>query len=240
MAARNKLAVTLGRERRTSGPSSTKTWASPASSKPGAAQLQSKGARTEMELNFDRYCSLEKSSQADIVAGRGLSQLLSEIAVAPYSFDYYVVLWKLGATQRDCITRSEWVMTVYARGIESLTQLKTRVVEWVKEVRGSDASFLLMYNFLYDYIRGEDDRCMSLETAMKAWNVLFEKKEQLTQWQLWASSHVNTDVSRDLWRQVGLMFMMDTDPRKCDGGGNSSAVFPMVIAEFLKQNKTAA
>lgn len=192
-----------------------------------------------MELSFDRYCALDKSSQTDGVTGRGLTQFLSEIAVSPLSLEYYVVVWKVGATQRGCITRSEWVVAMYAHGIETLSQLKLKAAEWAKEVRGSGGSFLLMYNFVYDYIRGEEDRRMSLANATKAWDVFFEKHDRYARWRLWAADHVRPDVSRDLWRQVGVLFILDAQGKQSDRESRTATALPTVIAEFLKQEPAA-
>jgi DCN1-like protein 1/2 len=192
-----------------------------------------------MELNFDRFCSFEKASQMDSITGRGLAQFFSEIAVPPSSLDYFVVLWKLGATVKGCITRAEWVMAMYTHGIESLTQLKLKLVEWVKEVRNSGGSFLLMYNFLYDYIRGEDDRRMSLANATKAWDVLFEKKDGYQKWKLWAAECVPSNVSRDLWQQVGVLFVLSADQKQVGGEASLPAALPTVISDFLEQKTKA-
>ncbi|KPA82563.1 putative mitochondrial hypothetical protein [Leptomonas pyrrhocoris] len=215
---------------------SPQTRASPVSPKLGATQFHSKGARSEMELHFDRYCSLEKSSQTDSLTGRGLTQFLSEIAVSPFSFEYYVVLWKLSATQNGCILRLEWVMAMYTHGVEFLSQLKIKTAEWVKEVRGSGGRFLLMYNFLYDYIRGEDDRCMSLQNATTAWDLFFEKKDLYVQWKPWAADHVHSEVSRDLWRQVGVLITLNTGATKSGSEAIMTATLPTVITDFLERN----
>lgn len=238
--ARRKSSISPGRERSKSSSPPPPNRASSVSSKPSVTQFQSKGARNEMELHFDRYCSLERSLQTEGITGRGLAQLFSEIAVPPSSLDCFAVLWKLGATQKGCVTRSEWIMAMYAHGIESLSQLKLKAAEWAKDVRSNDGSFLLMYNFVYDYVRGEGDRCMSLANATKAWDVLLEKKKRYPQWKLWAADHIKSDVTRDLWRQVGVLLTLSPESKPNGSEMGSSAALPTVISSFLEQSGKAA
>lgn len=235
-AARRKSSVSPGRDRSKSGSPPPQNRPNATSAKAAVTQFQSKGARNEMELNFDRFCSLERASQTDSITGRGLAQLFSEIGVAPNSLECFAVLWKLGATQRGCVTRAEWVMAMYTHSIESLAQLKLKAAEWAKDVHGNGGTFLLMYNFLYDYIRGEDDRCMSLANATKAWDVFFERKNRYPQWKAWVGDHVKSDVSRDLWRQVGVLFTLHPSAKQGGSEASASAALPTVIADFIKEN----
>ncbi|KAK7197112.1 Cullin binding [Novymonas esmeraldas] len=210
----------------------------PAAPATKAAGLQpvSKGARNDMEQVFDRLHSMDRSVVLDTISGKGLAQLLSEVGVAPSSLESMVLLWKLGATQRGCISRPEWLTSVYANGMESLTQLRLKLADWVKEVRERSGSFLLMYNYLYDYIRGEEDRRMSLQTATAGWDVFFGKGERYTAWRTWAATNVSGDVSRDLWRQLGIFFTMTGPTTELPSDGVS---WPSAIADYVDKDAAA-
>ncbi|CAG9582309.1 conserved hypothetical protein [Leishmania major strain Friedlin] len=232
-ANRLRASVSFARERVVST-------AAASSAKGPVMQLVSKGARSDMELVFDRLHALDKSAQSDTISGKGLAQFLSEVGVEESSFECMVLLWKLGATQKGCITRSEWLLSVYAHGIESIVQMRQNVSAWVEDVRESGGSFLLMYNYLYDYIRGEEDRRMTLTTALGAWDVFFGKNDLYAKWKAWAVDHVKGGVSRDLWRQLGIFLTMDTTAAQRSGDHISALPWPSAIADFLDQDGVPA
>ncbi|KAG5493402.1 hypothetical protein GH5_02149 [Leishmania sp. Ghana 2012 LV757] len=240
-AGRRRASVSLARERGKSiaaAPVPTRPTAS--ASKGAVMQFVSKGARSDMELAFDRLSSLDKSAQSDAITGKGLAHFLSEVGVAASSLECMVLLWKLGATQQGCIMRPEWLISMYAHGIESIMQLRQKLGEWVKHIRESGATFLLMYNYLYDYIRGEDDRCMTLTKAIHGWDVFFSTNERYTEWKAWALINVKHTVSRDLWRQVGIFFTADTASVQSFSDQVTALPWPSEIADFVERDSVPA
>lgn len=232
-ANRHKASVSFARERIAST-------AAASAAKGSVVQFVSKGARSDMELVFDRLHALDKSAQSDTISGKGLAQFLSEVGVAQSSLECMVLLWKLGATQKGCITRSEWLISVYAHSIESIIQMRQSVSEWVKEVLENGGSFLLMYNYLYDYLRGEEDRRMTLTTAISAWDVFFSKNDLYAKWRAWAVVNVKGGISRDLWRQLGIFFTMDTTAVQRSSDQISALPWPSAIADFLDKDSVPA
>ncbi|KAG5468895.1 hypothetical protein CUR178_01731 [Leishmania enriettii] len=238
---RRRASMNLARERGKSiaaAPVPTRPTASV--SKGAVMQFVSKGARSDMELMFDRLSSLDKSAQSDAITGKGLAQLLSEAGVAASSLECMVLLWKLGAAQQGCIMRPEWLITMYAHGIESIAQLRQKLGEWVKDVRDNGGTFLLMYNYLYDYIRGEEDRCMTLTKAIDGWDVFFSTNERYTEWKAWALINVKRTVSRDLWRQVGVFFTADTASVQRSRDQVTALPWPSAIADYAERDSAPA
>ncbi|EPY42519.1 hypothetical protein AGDE_01404 [Angomonas deanei] len=113
-------------------------------------------------------------------------------------------MWRLGVTRQGILSRAEWVTAAYTYAFDTLTQLKTKVGEWTSEVKSKKEVFAIMYNFLYDYVRGEEDRIASTESAVAAWGVLFPGDPLMLSWNKWAKEVYAEQVSRDLWRQVLL------------------------------------
>ncbi|KAG5494161.1 hypothetical protein JKF63_01996 [Porcisia hertigi] len=238
--SRTRASVVFPQEQRASV-SITQSAPRPAAStgKGAAMQFVSKSARSEMEAAFDRLHALDKSVQSDSIGGKGLAQLLSEVGVSPLSLEYMVLVWKLGATQQGCIARPEWLKFVYAKCIESITQLRQKLGEWVKDVRENEGSFLLMYNYLYDYVRGEEDRHMTLGKAIKGWDIFFNGKERYAQWKAWAAVNLKGGVSRDLWRQLGIFFTMDSAAPQLSRDQVSALPWPSAIADFVDKDAAA-
>ncbi|GET92498.1 hypothetical protein, conserved [Leishmania tarentolae] len=215
--------------------------ASPASVAKGPVmQFVSKGARSDMELLFDRLHALDKSAQSDAISGKGLVQFLSDVGVTEPSLECMVLLWKLGATQKGRITRSEWLIATYTHDIDSIMHMRQKLREWVKDVCQSGGSFLLMYNYLYDYIRGEEDRRMTLTTAISAWDVFFSSKDLYKKWKAWALLNLNGGVSRDLWRQLGIFLTIETTAAQHSGDQISSLPWSSAIADFMDENPVPA
>ncbi|KAG5468477.1 hypothetical protein LSCM1_02457 [Leishmania martiniquensis] len=236
-AGRRRASINYARERtKPNPPALAPTRPTVSSSKAAAMQFASKGARSDMELVFDRFCALDKSAELDAITGKGLAQLFNEVGVAASSLECMALLWKLGATQQGCIMRPEWLISMYAHGIESMMQLRQKLGEWVKQVRESDDYFLLMYNYLYDYIRGEDDRCMTLATAIQGWDVFFWRNARYTEWKAWALVNIKGPVTRDLWRQLGIFFTENSATGKHSSDQVTALPWPSTITDFVDRN----
>ncbi|CAJ1023984.1 putative Cullin binding [Leishmania utingensis] len=240
-ASRTKASVSLMRDRNLSNSSV------PAATRPtgpaakGAVTLfVSKSARSDMELVFDRLQALDKSTQSDTISGKGLAQFFCEVSVEASSLECMVLLWKLGATQQGCITRPEWLLSMYANGIESVAQLRQKLGEWVKDVRESSGTFLLMYTYMYDYIRGEEDRRMTRTTAINGWDVFFGQNKRYAKWKTWAVANLTGDVSRDLWRQLGIFLTMDTDATQSSDDQVLALSWPSAITDFIETDNLPA
>lgn len=159
---------------------------------------------------FERLRGTEKTdANGDAIGPKGLRQLFSDLGIAEDSLEMYVVLWKLGATHKGVLSRSEWLVAMYKYGIDQTMQFRSKASEWSQEiVENREGNFTEMYNFLYDYVRGEADRQMSVANATAAWSVLFKKlnAKLLQSWIQWISQEYHRPVSRDLWRQIWQYF----------------------------------
>ena len=162
--------------------------------------------RSQMELEFDNLKAMDKLEEGvDAIGPKGLQKLCNELGIQYNELDMYVVVWKLGATQSYCITRSEWLHGVYSWDIEHMGKMKTVSADWRKKVKEDEAAFTEMYYSLYDFIRGEDEKLLPQEKAIKAWNVLLPEPSPfafLTLWVQWVSLEYKRNISRDVWRQL--------------------------------------
>ena len=74
-----------------------------------------------MEQWFDKYRAMDRLDESvDAIGPKGLQALCSEIGIEYEKLDMYILVWKLGATQSSCITRSEWMHAMYQWRIEHI------------------------------------------------------------------------------------------------------------------------
>lgn len=162
--------------------------------------------RSQMEIDFERLRGYDKLDEGvDAIGPRGLHQLCTELGIAFGDFDMYVVAWKLGATQSYCITRSEWLHSAFTWKIDHIGNLRSNVGGWRARVKEDEAVFTEMYFHLYDFIRGDDEKLLPLEKAVKAWQVLLPEPTPfafLSLWVQWVAMEFKRNITRDVWRQL--------------------------------------
>ncbi|CUI15632.1 cullin-binding protein, putative [Bodo saltans] len=171
-----------------------------------AAEKAAVRGRSEMEQIFDKYRTLDRLDEAmDAIGPKGLTQLCSDIGTNFGDLDSFILVWKLGATQSGCITRSEWMHGMYQWKIEHIGTIKTLLPQWRVQVEDDETMFTEMYYHLYDFVRGDEDKLLPVEKALKAWQVLLPESERFplfTMWVQWISTEYKRNVTRDLWRQL--------------------------------------
>ncbi|PWV00051.1 hypothetical protein C4B63_7g416 [Trypanosoma cruzi] len=186
----------------TSGPAASKS--SPRTSCFPRTFMSTGNARNEMEAYYEQLLSQDRVDGVDAFGKNGIHLLCKGLGIKPESFEMYTLVWKMGVTRGCCIPRADWLKTMYTYKIEQPMDLKLFLVEWVKESRGD--SFTEFYNDLYDYIRGEEARLMPYGTAVEAWAVLFQNEPRIIPWIKWYSDIYRREVTRDVWRQIGIFF----------------------------------
>lgn len=171
-----------------------------------AAEKAAVRARTEMEQIFDKYRTLDKLDESvDAIGPKGLAQLCSDIGITYGDLDSYILIWKLGATQSGCITRSEWMHGMHQWKVEHMGHIKSAMPTWRAQVKDDEDAFTDMYFHLYDFVRGDDEKLLPVEKALKAWVVLLPEAERFplfTWWAQWITTEYKRSVTRDLWRQL--------------------------------------
>lgn len=183
-----------------------------AGSKPGEAPPPAPAApnskRTPFESEFERLKGLDTSTEhgTDVLGPKGLQTLCQELGIAVNDFDMYVLAWRLGASQSYTITRAEWSHAGYSHKIEHIAQLRTLLTSWRATVKQEEPAYQDMYNSTYDFIRGDEEKLLPLEKAVKAWTVLFPDHEgrfkRLGMWIQWVTTEYKRPITRDLWRQL--------------------------------------
>jgi DCN1-like protein 1/2 len=171
-----------------------------------AAEKAAVRARSEMEQIFDKYRTMDRLDETmDAIGSKGLTQLCSDVGATYGDLDSYILIWKLGATQSGCITRSEWMHGMHQWKIEHLGTVKTLLPQWKAQVQEDETTFTEMYFQLYDFVRGDEDKLLPVEKALKAWQVLLPEAERFpmfTMWAQWITTEYKRNVTRDLWRQL--------------------------------------
>ncbi|CCW59885.1 unnamed protein product [Phytomonas sp. EM1] len=197
----------------------------------GSSANFSRGSRTEMELLFDKLKKLDKGDSPDVIYSRGIEQLCSELSIRPNSLEMFVLMWRLRAVRDGCVSRNEWLSLIYNCGVLMLSQLKDYLNESVRIVQEREEEFYSMYNFLYDFIRGENNRRMPAVRAVQAWKVFFvQKKDLVDRWNGWILEEYKYEISRDLWGQTAVFFLnskqqgKDNNNHTTDLGQRSSAI----------------
>lgn len=164
-------------------------------------------SRSEMEQAFERYRQLDRLDETvDAIGPKGITQLCADLNIAFGDLDMYVLVWKLGATQSSCITRSEWMHSMFQWKIEHFSQLRNQLPTWKAQVKEDATAFTMMYHSLYDFIRGDDEKLLAVDKALKAWQVLLPENEGrfvfFSLWAQWVAVEYKRSVTRDLWRQL--------------------------------------
>ena len=162
--------------------------------------------RSEIEQSFDKLRQLDKlDDSTDAIGPKGIQQLCVEVGVPHGEFDMYVMVWKMGATQSGCVTRSEWMHATYIHKIEHLGMLKSSIPQWRNAVKEDETLFTEMYFHLYDFVRGDDEKLLASNKALKAWQVLLPENERfplLSSWATWVATEYKRSITRDVWRQL--------------------------------------
>lgn len=162
--------------------------------------------RSQMEQEFDRLRAYDKLEDGvDAIGVKGLQQLCQELSIPFNELDMLILVWKLGATQSYCVTRSEWLHSAYVYKIEHPQQIKTHLSSWKTSVKDDETGFTDMYHSTYDFIRGDDEKLLPLEKAIRAWHILLPEPERfafLTSWAQWVGLEYKRPISRDVWRQL--------------------------------------
>ena len=164
-------------------------------------------SRSEMEQAFERYRQLDRLDETvDAIGPKGIAQLCTDLNIHYGDLDMYVLVWKLGATQSSCITRSEWMHSMFQWKIEHFSQLRTQLPNWKAAIKEDATAFTVMYHALYDFIRGDDEKLLAVDKALKAWQVLLPENEGrfvfFSLWAQWVAVEYKRSVTRDLWRQL--------------------------------------
>ena len=162
--------------------------------------------RTDMELHFDKLRTHDKLEEgADSVGPKGLAHLCAEINVPFNDLDFYILMFKIGATQSYCITRSEWVHAAHSLHIEHVGQLKSSLSQWRTAVLADKHAFAEFYYATFDFIRGDEDKWLPLDKALRAWAVLLPEGDRfrhLSLWAQWCSLEYKRPITRDVWREL--------------------------------------
>ncbi|CCW67141.1 unnamed protein product [Phytomonas sp. Hart1] len=167
-----------------------------------------RGAKLEMELIFDRLKKLDKGDSGDAIYARGIEQLCLDLGIKPNSLEMFTLIWRLRAVRDGCVSRSEWLLLVFNFGVMVLSQLKDHINESVRIVQENREEFYSMYNFLYDFIRGENNRRMPAVRAVQAWKVFFPNNRDLVdKWSRWILDKYHYEISRDLWGQTAVFIL---------------------------------
>ncbi|EPY33319.1 hypothetical protein STCU_02309 [Strigomonas culicis] len=201
---------------------------------PSSGGTAFKSNRSEMETYFDKLRLLDKIDN-DTVGMKGIAQLMSDINIPNNTIQSYVLLWQFGASRNSRLSRSEWVTATYTYNVDGTSQLKLALNEWVSKVGNDKHLFFEMYSFLYDYLRGEHSRLMTVECAVAAWEVFFPAHKTLVQLVQWLKKEYSGSISRDLWRQVYFFLQAEENHNIQEP---DTTRWPTVLSDFCEWRKT--
>ena len=180
-------------------------------SSPAAAATTSGGAprvrgRSDMEMQFDKLRTMDRLDDGvDAIGPKGLQHLCGELGIAFNEIEFYITMWKLGASQSYCMTRAEWMHSVYTWKLDHLGNLKAAIPTWKNSVLNDEGLFTEMYHASFDFIRGDEDKLLPLDKALKAWHVLLPEASRFkyfTLWAQWMSVEYRRPISRDIWIEL--------------------------------------
>ncbi len=189
--------------------------------------------RSQMEQDFDKLRLVDQPAMDDTMGPRGLQSLCTELGIVFNELEMFVLVWKLGATQSYCIAKSEWLHSAYAHKIDHIGQLRTMLATWKTAVKDDPNQFAEMYSQIYDFIRGDDEKLLPLDKAVRAWHVLLPENERfpfLPLWVQWATQQYKRPVSRDVWRELLQFSMRIKDLTQYD----SNDKWPSAMDDFVE------
>jgi hypothetical protein len=198
--------------------------------------------RSQMEQDFDRLRLLDKLEDGvDAVGPRGLAALCSELGIRDGEVDMLTVVWRIGATQSMCITRSEWLHAMYLYKIEHMGQLKNYVPQWRSLIKEDEVAFAEMYFHAYDFVRGDDEKLLPLEKGLRAWTSLLPESKFpfLSQWAQWVTVEYKRPISRDLWRMLLEFAVKVKDLEKYDPNDKWPTALDDFVEWMLEKQKAA-
>lgn len=191
-----------------------------------SASMYGKWNQSEIEKYFE---FLKQGEISDQIGIKGLEILVKELRLEWMSLEMLVLMWKLRATRLGTVTRGEWNLAMYDNGITQQIHLRTKMNEWVANVRNNTETFTEMYNFIYDFIRGENLRWMPVDKALAAWKVLLPPSPIVTQWCHWVKTIFDSEISRDVWQQFWLLVCAHPDLKDYESDGK----WPTVLDDFV-------
>lgn len=187
-----------------------------------------KCTQSEMEKYFE-FLKQNDPLPGDQIGEKALELLVRELAVEWMSFEMLVLMWKLRVSRAHALNRTEWSLAMYDHHITQPMQLRTKLVDWTKECRTDTNSFTEMYNFVYDFLRGDHSPWMPRDIAIQAWSALLSSLPVIPQFCLWVKSVYQKDISRDLWQQLSLLLIAHPDLADF----NSDGKWPTAIDDFV-------
>lgn len=212
-----------------------------AKGKPGALDVTSDVASTGMtpstmygkwnQSEIEKYFEfLKQGETSDQIGTTGLRTLVRELKMDWMSYDMLVLMWKLRVSRMGIVSRGEWNLAMYNHGITQQVQLRSKVSQWLSDVRDDKESFTEMYNFLYDFLRGESLRWMDKEKAIASWVVLIPNSPFMKHWCQFIKQSSEEEISRDIWRQIWVLFSThETNFNDYETDGK----WPVAIDEFV-------
>eukprot|EP00796_Vickermania_ingenoplastis_P004423 gene4423-3222_t len=195
-----------------------------------SATMYGKWNQSEIEKYFE---FLKQGEMGDHIGAKGLETLVRELKMEWMSFEMLVLMWKLRATRLGVVTRGEWNLAMYDSGITQQLHLRSKVNEWISEARNNKETFTEMYNFLYDYLRGENIRWMESETAVRSWNVLIPNNPIVKQWCQWVETVYRSEISRDVWQQFWQLLCVHPQLNDYEVDGK----WPTALDDFVAWQK---
>lgn len=185
--------------------------------------------QSEIEKYFE---FLHLGEGGEHLSVKALEKLAKELHIDWMSFEMLVLMWKLRATRRS-LSRGEWNMAMYDHSITHPLQLRSKLGEWIAEVRQRRESFTEMYNFLFDFVRDDSPRWMEPEKAVAAWTVLLPTAPLINQWCFWVREVKRAEISRDVWQQIWVLFSSTPELENYNPDGK----WPTALDDFVEWYK---
>jgi len=168
----------------------------------------------ELERIFARFASApgdggEAAAAAaapaeQVIEGEGLLRLANDLGQKSDMDPLMLVLvWKLGCKRLWTVSRNEFVGGFATYGVGSLAAAKRKVAEWKERAFEDAQAFGELYNFVFDYLRGEA-KTLTAADALMAWQTL-ELDQRWPLWPKWEAfwkSIERKNISRDSWQQL--------------------------------------
>lgn len=194
------------------------------------------GAKSKMEMDFERVLATAAPAEPDTLAPIHLAALASMLGISDDDIAIYILAWKLQAKKPYSITRQEWTAGFTRMKIEGIDKLKVAVPALRGEIQTPNA-FKDFYFFLFDWLKETPAaKQVTNEVAVTMWPLLFKGRHfpHLAVWLEFIEKIYKRAVSKDLWRQT-------LDFASCNiASYDPSGSWPSAMDEFFEWTKKAA
>ncbi|KAF2074619.1 hypothetical protein CYY_004058 [Polysphondylium violaceum] len=183
-----------------------------------------------LESLFDKY----KDSDDDKISGENILRLCKDIKVSNEIMEF-AVLWRFKAKVLGEISKKEFIDTLTRMGIDSISKLEGDIKSLKSSLDSNESTYKELYIYTYDLGKIENQKNVSLDTAIELWKVVLASKFKDSEiWFDFLRKKHNLAISKDCW---ALFYDFVKIANDNINNYDSDGAWPVLIDEFVEYYK---